>query len=200
MAHEHPSFFELDQLALSGGEARLASLNGCVQCLAYIEGQQRTLPVPSWVHQLDKPKWPRWLQRRWLAFFMSGALATTAALLITVRRNHGVEPEVAKGLPSVSLLIKHGEQVRRWNGKESVEPGDSLMLEAISSGCREISVESRSGTSPALLYRGALRGERTLLPQSYRVDAEPGPERLRVLFGGGCESWSVDLEIPKVSP
>ena len=198
MGHEHPSFFELDQLALSADEARLSSLKECAQCLAYISEQQRALPVPAWVRELDKPKRLSLLRRRWRTFLISGALATTA-LLMAVHHEQRAEHDFEKGAPTVALLIKHGEQVRRWNGKDAVEAGDSLMLEVSAAGFHHICVDSLSGSSSTELYRGELQGERSLLPQSYRVDAEPGPERLRILFGNGCDSWPIDLEIPKRS-
>ena len=201
MEHEHLSFFELDQIAVSPGEPRDTALLDCPRCAGYLAEVERALPAPTWARELEEA--PRSRRRRWFPLF-AGALAAAGSLFIYIHRAARVETAEDgirdKGAPGVVLFVKHQSAVRRWDGKSAVAPDDSLMLEISPARYRQLAVESVSGQGSTVLYQAALEsGAKQLLPQSYRVDKSPGAEHLRIRFGSGAESVSIELEIPKES-
>jgi hypothetical protein len=194
MEHEHPSFFELDELALAPEEVRQARLMGCTSCLQYTAEQRRELPIPEWAHAAGR-RTPRRLLR-WLSVTLVGAVAASVA--VVVMRPSGMGDIREKGVPNVSLYIKHDGEVRRWDGIGPVSAGDALMLEIDSTGYRAVSVESLSSPSAEPLYQGEVKGAgRVLIPQSFRVDDSPGPERLRVRLTGDAGIWTKEISLPK---
>ncbi|MFP2924477.1 hypothetical protein ACLESO_04530 [Pyxidicoccus sp. 3LG] len=92
----------------------------------------------------------------------------------------------AKGAPAVAVHIKRGDQVFLWDGRASLAPEDRIRLRVASSGYRYVTVAARSPDGPGgwtLLFAGPLSpGAETVLPASWRVDAAPGDELLRVIF------------------
>jgi hypothetical protein len=196
MEHEHPSFFELDQLAFAPEQERQARLKDCARCQQYIAGQQRELPVPDWARAVAMPasNRPRW---RWLSVAVAGAFVGSLAFAV-VTRSSGPSGIREKGPPTVSVYVKHGAEVRRWDGTGPVIAGDALMLEIDPAGYRFVSVESLSGLSPEPLYVGELKGTgRVLVPHSFRVDESPGPERLRVRLSRDSAHWTTEINLPK---
>ena len=195
MEHEHPSFFELDQLALAPEEEGQARLAGCASCLHYVAEQRRELPVPEWARAASR-RTHRRTQLRWVSMTLVGTVAASVAVAVVVRSS---QPDVReKGIPSVSLYIKRGGDVSRWDGVAPVRAGDALMLEIDPAGYRAVSVESLSAPSPEPLYQGELKGTgRVLVPQSFRVDDSPGPERLRVRLTGDAGDWTTVISLSK---
>src|SRR6266850_6328997 len=140
MDHEHPSFFELDQLALAPEEDRRPRLGSCASCQHYVDEQRRELPVPEWARAAARQTGKR-AQVRWLSMTLVGAFAASAAVAV-VTRSMGPDDLREKGVPSVSLYVKHAGEVTRWDGVAAVSAGDALMLEIDAAGYRAVSVES----------------------------------------------------------
>jgi hypothetical protein len=191
--HRHPSYLELDRLALGPAGESEARLQGCEQCLRYVGEQRRPLPVPEWARAAAQRK--PWLPR---LLPWGAALAACAGALALVVLTRPPVPDDAreKGGPRVQLFVKRDGAVSRWDGRSAVRAGDSIMLEVSSPEDCTVQVESISG-APEELYSGPVqRGRRTLLPRSFRVDDAPGAERLRVRFRGKHPS-SIELDLPK---
>jgi hypothetical protein len=81
------------------------------------------------------------------------------------------------------VWIKHGDDVRLWDGAASVAPGDRLQLEIEPAQHRWYAL--LGGANGVPLSEGALEPERRhLLPRSFVVDAAPGAETLTVVLAG----------------
>jgi hypothetical protein len=107
--------------------------------------------------------------------------------------------------PAIALYLKRNHEVRAWDGRESVEAGDSLRLEIAPAGYDYVVVATpgaeASAPSGAPLYAGAIDpAHPTLLPVSWRVDDSPSPEVLEVtLTRAGSTPWRTRLVLPKTS-
>ncbi len=213
----HPSFFELDRLALKAEPAELERILGsCPECLRHVNSVKQSLPIPAWVRDVSVPK-PRspW----WSPMLLGAAGLATVSVALLVLRPLVQEPtdEVrAKGVPSVTVLIRHDSTIGPWDGTSPVKPGDSLQLQISPAGFRHVTVAVPSGSGkPEVLFQAAIAKEgSTLLPQSFRVDAVGTAEHLSVLLSkrplrddelsrppsgspGRDGVWSIELVIPK---
>ena len=193
MNGRHPSFLELDRVAL--GEAASAGIQehlpSCARCQAHMERAQRGGAVPAWVGQLDgqttvSPR-HRWL---WAGGLASAALATAIVLLsIRAPTNGGSAGyTTVKGAAAVAVHIKRDNRVSLWDGHSKVMPADALRLEVVPDGYRYVGVfaETNAGETGAYiqLYAAPLPSstEPTVLPKAWKVDATPGPETIIVIM------------------
>jgi hypothetical protein len=209
----HPSFLELDRLALGVGLASsVEHAAGCSTCSAYVSRRKQPSAVPAWVEHV-RPGRARWAWRGGVT-----ALAAAAALIAVVTTSQLRQPDTiaVKGTPSVALHVKRGERTSRWDGASPFQPGDALRAEVAPAGFTQVALVSRSGDTYAVLYSGPVEPEGvTLLPGGWRLDAAPGPETLLVVFSrspmtpeqvGQLESgdersagvWSERIVLPKV--
>ncbi|MGC4120954.1 MAG: hypothetical protein QM765_41540 [Myxococcales bacterium] len=177
----HPSFLELDRAALGSiGEPLRQHLESCQACRSHVERVQQPLPVPAWIREeATRPK------RRWLPSLAGSlaALATAAVAFFVLWSGPVSKPEVQiKGQAAVALFVKRGEQVRLWDGRSPVRPGDLLRLKVVPEGLGQVlvAVPTPDGGLSAL-YQGVIATrEETLLPESWRVDDSAGPEVLAI--------------------
>lgn len=188
----HPSFFELDRLALSSDPAPSnPHLASCPECLAHVERLRQKLPPPRWLDAMAQPR-PQPQESQWSIWaggFAAAAFAALAAIhILSPTERHPPDPEIrAKGLPAVAVFIKHDASVKRWDGLGQVHPGDSLRLEVNPAHFKFVTVVAPAAQGTfQVLFRGPVpQGQPTLLPQSLRVDGSGGPERLRILLTDG---------------
>ncbi len=196
---DHPSFLELDRVAL-GVEVASATrthLSSCERCRLHVERLESHEAPPAWVRDLAKPRRSR---RSWL-FGGGFALAAAAAVLVMlfVRGDHRDDSfTTVKGEPSVALHIKRGDAVFVWDGVEPVRPGDQLRLEIAASGHLRVQVLSAGDVSlydaPIAAGSGSL-----LLPTAWEVDAEPGTETLTIVLSEGGPTWRTTLKLTKTT-
>jgi hypothetical protein len=193
----HPSFLELDRLAVNAARpATREHVAGCAQCQAHLSRMQHEVHVPEWVRggKLPAP------ESRWRVFAI--AIAASCALLVagsTVLLTRGPPTDGEKAVaPGVALFIKRDERVAQWDTRQSVAPGDSLRLQIAAQGYSHVRVTSGS----EVLYEGELApGASELLPVSWRVDDSPGDETLDVTLGGaGRPEWTRRLVLHKAGP
>ncbi len=189
---EHPSFLELDRLRWEGGPAAVRThVASCAACAAHLERVAQPVDVPSWARALEqRPRGWRWRLssgRRWawgVAF--SGAMAALVLLLGPLLRPPEVAPGTyvgVKGGPTVVVHVRHGQAVTPWNGSSALVPGDSVRLEVAAPGYPQVLVGSRTAKGELVtLYAGTLQEDGTLLPTSWRVDAEGESEHLVVVL------------------
>jgi hypothetical protein len=177
----HPSFLELDRLALGSADPQAAAhIESCETCRARVSRVQQAPPVPAWVGNLGSAKSSR---RTWWAGSV-GALAAIALVLIVVtpRRGRNGDPG-AKGAPSVAVYVKRGDVVSLWDGRAPFSSGDALRLKISPQGFGRVAVASVQGDTITELYAGPVnaRGE-SMLPPSWTLDGTPGPDVLLLVF------------------
>jgi hypothetical protein len=201
--HGHPSFLALDRVALGAASAELtAHVAGCEACRGYV-GALTSAPTAS-DRDLALVKDRIRQRRRWwrwrTALLGGGGLVAAAAyavVLAVMPRARVAAPGDdadaylgSKGLPSVSIYVKHGQRSDLWDGRRPVTAGDRLRLKVDPGPHHRVQVYSSSppappdSGAPALLYAGAVApGQGTILPDAWEVDAAPGAEQLLVVFG-----------------
>lgn len=189
---EHVSMFELDlYFATRERNAALeAHVEGCADCAGYLKtlaALQETvaMPLPSArppasapaVHEARR-------RRRWTTLGAALSLAAAVVALLAFEPGQDAVPAVAvKGSPAVQLLVRRGEQTRVWDGSSHVRPGDVLGLRV---ACEEFSTVTvaagvREGWTQ-LADQACPAQAKAALPFTLVVDAEPGRERLAVVF------------------
>jgi hypothetical protein len=198
MEPNHPSFLELDRLALGASrEATRAHVDQCPQCQAHLAQLEWQTSVPDWVRGRGAPK-PRTVGARWRLLGLVATFAGAAAVWVMVSHVPPAETvgaEKAAG-PGVALYVKHGDQVLLWDGQTPVHPGDHLRLQVAPEGFAHIRV---TGEVPSdVLYEADLPAAGGFLPLSWRVDEAPQEEVLDVtLSGPGKTPWHGRLTLPK---
>ena len=175
----HPSFLQLDRVALGSADPEVAAhIQGCENCRAHLGRVQQSPPIPAWVGELSKTK-----QRRtwWLGGL--GACAAGIAVLLMIRTPQQPADVGAKGAPSVAVYVKRGESVSLWDGRAPFAPGDALRLKISPQGFGRIAVASIQKDGITELYAGPVttRGE-SMLPPSWTLDSAPGPDVLLLVF------------------
>ncbi len=180
MTDPHPSYLQLDRIAL-GAVARDWELHvkTCARCARYLQRQQQPISVPAWVHKIpnDEPALPR---RQRLFLF---AMAAAAALVVAVVTPRVLAPSATseKGTPAIAVYVKRGDAVSLWDGRTPLASNDRLQLEVKPEGLRHLAVALRPVSGPwQLLYRSEVAGNETRVPESWRLDEEPGPETLGI--------------------
>lgn len=218
---EHPSQYALDRAALGAPiTPDLAEhLLGCPSCAAAASRLRAREASPPWLEgvRVGAPAPRRGRRWRW-AIPLAAALA--ASVPLALRTGAGApEPTLGatreKGVPAVVVYVKRGEVVTAWDGRAPLLPGDRLRIGVRAGPYAQLSVASLpSHGNPTLLYAGPLapRGE-TLLPVSFRVDADGSAEVLSVIASDAPvglpahteppgrssdgRAWRARLELPK---
>ncbi|MCP3143239.1 hypothetical protein [Pyxidicoccus xibeiensis] len=191
---QHPSFLELDRAALGVRSASLEQhLKTCVECGVYLGRVTQAEPLPTWARALgtDTPVrepsgWRRWT---WPVLATAALACGVLVFVLVPGPPTGEAPGyvASKDAPAVAVHIKRGEQVFLWDGRAPIAPEDRLRLSVASGEHRYVTVAARSsdgGEEWSLLFAGPLSSDEpeTVLPESWRVDAAPGEERLRIIF------------------
>lgn len=213
----HPSFLQLDRLALGAADPQVAAhVASCDSCRAHLGRLEQPVPLPAWVREAaETPRRPRWL--RLFAPGLGLVAAAAAVLLVVQSRAVGPAYDGTKGAPTVGIYIERAGQVSLWNGVQPLRPGDRIELKVAPDGYRHLTVAGLDHQSPVQLYQGTVAptGE-TTLPRSFRLDDSPGDEQLLVLFSDapvtGAElrevfahpprsksRWAVLLVLPKMA-
>lgn len=198
----HPSFLELDRLALGEASATTRShVEACPRCSAHVARVDMPVALPAWVAEVDTPRRP-W-RLRWLGGFVAAGAAAAAAVAILAPADRPAYV-AAKGMPSVAVYVLRDGHTALWNGSDALHPGDRIRLKVAPEGYRWVAVSAFApdGTQ-RLLHAAALdpAGD-YLLPESFRLDAAPGPERLHIALDARAvdparAAWRTTLEIPK---
>lgn len=194
----HPSFLALDRHALEPQAAVASHLEGCASCRAHVEAVQRALPLPGW---LEKPPVRR---RLWPGAL---ALAGAAAALLLTLTPAAPPATTAKGGPGVTVWLRRGSDVARWDGARALRAGDAFRLELSGEGYAHAAVVRGA----EVLFRAPAPSRATMTP-AWELDAEPGDERLLVVYSQqplegaqvpglvgrrDAEVWSVELVLRK---
>ena len=195
-------------------ESQRAHLASCATCAAELRGEEATLELPPWLGAamngthgrplglgLGQPA-TRARRLRWMGLSAGSLVLAGAAALMLMRlpsRPMEARDEVhddrqrpgvrEKGFtPATRLYVKRGDEVWVWDGKRRIRPGDRLRLEIHAAGFTHVSVASTpaAGTvSPTLLHQGYLDAGAALLPISFKVDEQRGPEVISVVLADG---------------
>ena len=192
----HPSFLALDRLVLGKPEGEVVEhVRGCELCRAHLERLLSTAPLPQALRNLGGPSvWRRWLAQttpKQLAFGGLAGACAAAAVVVMLPGGPGATPGTgsteppgylaAKGLATVAVWVKHGDDVRLWDGAGAVTPGDRLQLEIEPGTHRWFAL--LAGEEGVRVAEGDLEPERRhLLPRSFVVDGAPGSETLVVVL------------------
>lgn len=194
----HPSFFELDALALGGDSPSVREhLESCALCSAHVERLRLPVAVPSLPARAPTP----WL--RWVPLLGAAAIAASVALVLAVPAR--APWLAAKGMPSVAIYVKRGQALTLWDGVSPVRAGDRLRVRIAPEGYDHVAVASRSRSGALVpLFEGPIddRSSEFLVPGSWEVDAEPGSERLVIGLDHRAvplaeAAWKTELELPK---
>ena len=200
---KHPSYLELDRLALGAADEQLrAHADACPSCSAHVARLRTVEAVPAWARSLEKPR------RRfgWLhALALAGAATATASLGLVLVRDVAPPPYVAaKGMPSVALYVLRDGSTTLWNGADALRPGDRIRLKVAPEGHGWLAVSQvRADRSLVLLHEARLTGDdEYVLPESWRLDEAPGPERIHVALDDAkvdptTAAWTTTLELHK---
>lgn len=206
----HPSYLELDRYHLGGetggSPSLLAHLSGCSRCIDYLASLRsaKGSAPPEWLARIEAvpPRTPdlraalgaRSKRRPWIRRATVTMLATSAAAALLVlalpRPVHPPQKEtpllLEKGEPAVTVFLKRAERVWQWDGRSVLRPGDRLRLKISAAGYGYVTIGAPDAEPQRvrLLYEGPLArsGPDTLLPSSWEVDSQPGPEVLHVFL------------------
>jgi hypothetical protein len=176
-ADRHPSFLQLDRIALGADAPEWSShVSACPRCSAYVNRQRQPVNAPEWTRI---PRL-RILPFRWLpSLAAAGAVASLALALFAVRAS--APPTDAKGAPSVAVYVQRGDTIALWDGQQPLAPGDRLQLEIRPEGMPAVAVALRTPAGEwEPLYQGRLTAPTGRIPESWRLDATPGPETLGI--------------------
>ena len=199
----HPSYLSLDRHALGHDDDEVeAHVQTCERCQDYVDSVKRDPgPVPlSILREVRAPSRPR------LGWVAAVALAATLALVVWAGlpvlgdRSSEEEPYtmVKSGSPSVTVFVHRAGEVRVWDG-DPLQPGDSVRLRIEPAGTgHDVTISTPAPEGDVVLYEGELTPD-GLLPVSWEVDAEPGPEDLLVVItdSEGLERWQTRLTFEK---
>jgi hypothetical protein len=196
LATEHPSYLALDRASLGETSAELrAHLDGCNECRSYLESLIGPAPASGIIviqRALERQRQAR--RRAWWSALSIAAAACGLVAFLELRqvavdpdqpRPSALQPYVGdKGFLSVWIYVRHGSNTQLWDGKKAVFAGDRLRLKVDPARFRRVEVYSvKDPDAPALLYAGGVApGQSATLPDAWEVDAEPGSERLVVVF------------------
>jgi hypothetical protein len=170
MADTHLSAFELDAASLSSASpAASEHLVSCERCQAAVAQREQSVPLPQWVRELPPRGRAAWRLGGW-TLWVPVAVAATVALVVAYPKTRPDEVRV-KGAPVLSVFIKRGDEVKRWDGAERVRAGDRLQLKVSAEGYRQLRV--LDGDEP--LYDGPVPRDGELLDESWRVDDAQAP-------------------------
>jgi len=178
----HPSFLELDRLALNTGAAETERHTAsCAACAAHLRTIRLSpTAAPAWARRPSRPRIP------FLPTF--GALAAVCAasvvFILVPREDDALAVRAKAAAPSVAVYVKRGDRVSLWDGLSPLQAGDAVRLEVTPSGYTHLWVTTPvadAGARARVLYRGELPpAGTTVLPVSWRLDGDSGAEVLDV--------------------
>ncbi|WP_394836523.1 hypothetical protein LVJ94_06410 [Pendulispora rubella] len=219
------STFALDVYFANGktGDPDLAQhLATCARCSGYLAALEddslSALPSARTV----KAKTSNVTRIRSIVAAAAGVVALAAGILLVV---HSVRDDgsmgsyvASKGAPGAQALIRSEGGSRIWDGRSSIHPGDAIALHAGCEGFTHVAVASRSGDGWSRLFDGECPSGSAPLPFTLVADAEPGDERIAIVFSGSRledealgsavrqrlqtnDAWAIEFVFPKaVSP
>ena len=176
---DHPSFLDLDRLALGDSDPRVAAhVEDCATCQEQVFRVRQPAPMQPWVAAIGARSRRR---RTWWLGAIAGVASVASVVAINARRP--ADDRGAKGIPSVALYVKRGEAVTLWDGHAAFAPGDALRIKISPQGFQRVAVAAVQGDTVTELYAESLsaRGE-SVLPPSWTLDATPGPDALLLVF------------------
>lgn len=135
------------------------------------------------------------------------ALAAVAAAGLLVVHNERVEPAhgtLSKAVgPSVTVYVKRGERVFRWDRQQPLQTDDELRLQVRADGYRYVTVWSVvAGQPDEALYEGVIKNaEPVELPMAWKLVGSAAGERIRVTFSAGAPGVvQIDLQLRAAGP
>jgi hypothetical protein len=205
MSDQHPSYYALDGARLgrpldAGAGTHVAS---CPACAAHL---RLAADRPPWLDELaTAPRPPSPRRRAVVAVLAAAGMAAVGLLSLRPRPTAR-----GKGGPGVTVFVKRGDELFPWEPGRRLQPQDRLRLRLAPAGYAHVSVASlRRDRAPLILFRGPTGGRPALLPPSFRVDDQPGEERLSVVLGhapvadaeharaGAGETWRQTFTLEK---
>jgi hypothetical protein len=200
----HPSFLELDRLALGDGtSASRSHVEACDVCSAHLARVREAAMVPEWARDAAEARRLRWPRFRWLGS-LAVACAAAASAIVFVVPEQPTAYLAPKGMPSVAVYVSRDGRTMLWNGSEALRPGDRIRLKIAPEGYGWVAVSARAASGAfSVLHRAQIdpAGE-YLLPESFRLDDAAGPEQIHIALDArpvdpASAAWSTTLEIPK---
>jgi hypothetical protein len=186
----HPSFLALDRASLGSVASDVAAhLEQCEVCRGYVASLREPAPSDALEQARRRAQKPSRIVR--LGWLGAPVVVAAAAGVLLYSRIH---PQPAlpthplyigdKGFSSVWIYVKHGSKTALWDGKSAILAGDRLRLKVDPGHFKRVEVYStKDPNAPELLYAGSVTpGRSSTLPDAWEVDAEPGDERLLVVF------------------
>lgn len=185
----HPSYLALDRLSLGDESTEVqAHVDSCEACRGYIEAVAVPAPASGFGQIQRRALREQRVQKSLWWGAMPVAAAACGLLFLAVRPQPAL-PEApvyvgAKGFLSVWIYVKHGSTTALWDGKKQLFVGDRVRIKVDPGRFRRVEVYSvKDPQTPALLYTGQVApGQSATLPDAWEIDAEPGDERLVVVF------------------
>jgi hypothetical protein len=161
----------------------------CARCRSYIDGLRVLGALPILVVPAAAVAPPKRTMRHrpWL-LAAAGLVAIVGAALWKrgLDRGHRDDAEKAgyvatKSAPAAQVLVRRAGQTSVWDGRSPLRPGDALALRVACESMRRVSILVPSAASWTRLSEGACPAQEPL-PFTLVVDAQPGEERLAVVF------------------
>jgi hypothetical protein len=193
----HPSYLELDRLALGAPAApeTAAHVAACDRCRAHLDGLGQAPALPAALRErASSTARLAWWRGRLLA--TTGLAMAVVALVVwksTLRLDvPDAPPSVApaadgsKGLPSVWIYVKHDGELALWDGHRPLAAGDRLRFKIDPQDLTHVDVFTRDeGGARAMVpvFGGDLAaGAITTLPGAWQLDASAGRQSLIVVL------------------
>jgi hypothetical protein len=211
-ATAHPSYLELDRMALGAPDAgatqaTAAHVTACERCRRHLDGLEDVPPMPAalrarLVSELNGAAatgnglLARLLAGRRTRLYGATALAgamAVAAAVVWVGGGRAPGPDAPagrydgiKGLPSVWIYVKHESELALWDGERPLAPGDRFRLKIDPQDLTHVDVFTADDTGDAELrpvWSGELApGVVTTLPPAWQLDGDGRRESLIVVL------------------
>src|SRR5262245_36040613 len=121
MSPTHPSFLELDRLALDAAKpATREHVATCTECQAHLSRLEHPVPVPRWVRGGRPVPQPPPFPRLWAFAAAVICASLVAGVTVTVTRSASPAYVEKATAPAVALFIKREERVTQWDTREAV--------------------------------------------------------------------------------
>ena len=177
---EHPSGMALDLHAIGAGDASVAQhVASCAECAAVVH--ERTafdeMRAPARVLQSAPPR------RKPLWWLLAPAVACAAMVLFAINDDDSGVRE--KAAPAVGVHVLRAGALTLWNGRDALQPGDTLQIEVTGSGYEYIAIASQEPDHLVWLYNGNVKKDehgRVMVPISMVVDSKGDHETIGVVM------------------
>jgi len=193
----HPTFaldlYWAEQARDPDLEAHVASCDRCRAYLAHLDAADARPFALPFDHSTP------WRRRGFVAAF-AFALALVVCVVVWRRDSPArLQPTyvATKGAPAVQVLLRREGNLRVWNGPEAIRARDMLALRVACEAMARVTVFVRDRDRWMQTFDGACVDE--ILPFTLVVDAQPGDERIAVVFSQSARdqaavSRAVDLQ------